>query len=403
MRIVPRHNVNWGRGEALETLRGLWGVDEEAVGRFERAFAAFHEWQGGPCLQALVFSSGRAALYMALRGLGIGVGSRVGIPAYTFYTLPAVVEALGAIPIFLPCDARTYALSPERVEGMLEGLSALLVLHPFGQSAPMEPLLRACAARDISVVEDPSQSMGACYGGRRVGGLGRVGVFSLVSGKNLTTGGGGILLTSDAELMERVRAESRSLAVQEGGGRRVRETWQECLLTTRVGYAGMVFPVFWMLNWGARGRLDALFEEEPCPLDPARDVRRLDPIQASLGGVQLSRLDNLNGRRRANAERLLGQLVGVRGLELPQVVEGCEPTYNAVAVRVLGSKVGLSAREVRRRLLVCGIDTREDYMRWYGEGEPRRDEVLYLPNHPGLSGEDMDWVAWGLRRVLRTG
>lgn len=400
MRIVARHNVNWGRSEAKATLEGMLRWHPEAVQALETHFAAFHAAAPDTPLEAIAFSSGRAALYVALQGLGIGPGCRVGVPAYTFYTLPAVVEALGAEPLFLPCDRRTYALDPEQVIPRLEGLSALLVLHPFGQSAPLEPLLHACAIRNIPVIEDPSQSIGARYQGQRLGTLGEAAAFSLVSGKNMTTGGGGILLTRTRALAQKARVQREALPVQAGGLQRLRETWQECLLTSRLGYRGVTFPAFWLLNLVSREWLDQLFEEQPMPLEPATALRRLDERQAALGKTQLERLDALNVRRRQNAEQLLSLLAEVPGLELPQVVPGTEPTFNAVAVRVLPAVAGVSAQTLRRRLLLRGVDTREDYMRWFGEGPPRKDEVLYLPNHPGMSAAAVQWVAEALRRSL---
>jgi len=390
MRILSRHSVNLSRAELQAALSVRWQTGMDPVTAFENSFAAYHEVRF-----ALATGSGRAALYLALKHLDLPPGSAVAIPAYTFFTLPAVVEALGLKPLFVPCDVSTFAIAPDRLDSALtEEVSALIALHPFGQTAPMKPIMALCEARGIPVVEDPSQSIGARYRSVPVGAVSRAGAFSLVSGKNMTACGGGMLITNDETLAEKARADLENAPFAANARKSVLETSLRWALSTRPGFAAGLFPPFLVLNTLNRQRLDDLFHEAPSPFDPSRSLTRLTPLQAAIGRVQLQRLDSMNAIRRANAMTLIEGLKEVPHLRLPRLVGGCDPTYNAVAIRVP------HATDFRKALLNRGIDSRADYMRLHEHGQPIQEEVVYLPNHPGLGQKDMRYIVDAVTKIM---
>ena len=390
MPILSRHNVNLSQRELHAALPGCHEPDETLVDAFESAFATYHGVR-----HAVATGTGRAALFLALKSLKLPPGAPVAMPGYTFYTLPAVVEALGLQPVYVPVNPRTFAIDETRLEENLpRDTAALLVIHPFGQAAPLDPILEICRRRSIPLLEDPSQSIGGRYNDKGLGSFGHASAFSLVPGKNMTACGGGMLTTDDDALAEQARDLLREAPTPTGAMGRVLSTGVQWAMTHRVGFAlGLYYP-FRILNRLDRNRLDAIFEEAQIPFHTHQDLTRLSGVQAAIGQVQLERLDELNAIRRRNAEALLSALAGIPELTLPQVVDKCEPTFNAVAVRVA------HAARIRQLLLKKGIDSREDYMRWAEDGLQKRDEILYLPNHPGLNLNHMRYVADTTRRIV---
>ena len=389
MRILSRHNINFGAKELWIATTG--NSRKGAVQAFEASFSAYHGVRF-----ALATGSGRAALYLALLSLRLPARTAVALPQYCFYTLPAVVEALGLKPVYVPVSRRTYAVDAAKLDQSLpRGTGALVIIHPFGQAAPMDAIVDICRRRAIPLIEDPSQSIGARYRGKVLGTLGRASAYSLVPGKNMTACGGGVLLTDDAQVAERARQALEGAPVAPEAVNKVRSAIVQWVMAHRLGFALSLYPLFRVLNRFDRQRLDALFEEAQIPFRPKHDLTRLSDVQAEIGLAQLKRLDALNAARRRNGEALLSALSGLHGIELPNVVAFCTPTFNAVAIRVP------NATRVRQALLTYGVDSREDYMRWFDCGPQKRDDVLYLPNHPGLHTSDMKTVATALTLALQ--
>jgi dTDP-4-amino-4,6-dideoxygalactose transaminase len=358
---------------------------------FERAFA---EYLGVKHVFAL--DSARAALCLILRALDLPRGSRIVLPAYCFFTLPLVVESLDLVPVFAPVDIETHALDPSRLDPHLEGASALVLVHPFGQIAHVEAVLERCEKASVPLIEDPSQSTGASRAGRKAGSFGLASTFSLVQGKNLQTLGGGLLATRDARLAGRVRGMLASARPPDGSV--VRSRMRSGLLawatTTRPGFTLGAYPAFRILDALDRDRLDALFREARTPFEPDAGPVLLSEAQSELGLLGLERLDPRNDVRRLMAEILLDGLAGEPLIGLPGHDESAVNTWNAVAVRVP------DAPGLARALLRRGIDTRMDYMEWFGQIPDDPPGILYLPNHPGLSPEDMERVVREVRSIL---
>ena len=391
MHILSRHNVNLGRAEFHGLADHLWSpAGDSAVREFEAEFAAYLGVR-----HAVATGTGRTALYLALESMNLPAGSRVAVPEYAFYSVVAVVRALEFAPVFVAVDPTTFAVDPRRLSPeLMDDLAALIVIQPFGQAASMDELSAACERHAVELVEDPSQSIGAEYGGRRLGSLGRAAAFSLVAGKNMTACGGGMMVTDSDSMAQRGRAILARAPRPAAPWAKVRSTVAQWVMSSRYGFPATLYLPFRAINRIGPGRMDGMFEEEEVEFVPGRDSSALHPVQAAIGRAQLRRLDGLNAVRRRNAEVLLAELADTPELQLPRMVEGCVPTFNAVAVRFR------RAPALRRALLREGIDTRDDYMRWYDGGPRKRDDVLYLPNHPGLDSADMRHVAATVRRVI---
>ncbi len=174
----------------------------EEVAAFEREFASWCETE-----HAVGVSSGTAALELALRGLGIGRGDEVIVPANSFIATAEAVSAAGATPRLADVDPRTALLTAQTAERALTPRTRCAIpVHLYGRTVEMAPLLHLCRSRGIHVVEDACQAHGARYRGRPVGSLGDAGCFSFYPTKNLGAwGDGGAVVTGDAELAARVR------------------------------------------------------------------------------------------------------------------------------------------------------------------------------------------------------
>jgi len=394
LHAIPRHNVNLTSAELRLVVQGALGNFSENQGR-EQFEAAACRYFGSA--HAMAIESGRAALYLALLGLGLPDSATIVLPRYCFFSLVKVVEGMGYTPRFAPINPNTFALDPRKIQKHLDGADAVVVIHPFGQLADMAGLQAVCATAGVPLVEDASQATGARWGTHRAGAIGDVGVFSLVSGKNLQTFGGGLLVTHRADVMRRINQRMATSSPTADGKIQslFRSGIQRWFLTTPLGFQGLMHPITLGLQTLAPTKLDAMFYETRAAFDPNKEIRRLSDIQGDLGCLELSELDRRNEIRRSNALRLIRGLHGVHGLQLPQFDETAENSFNAVAVRVR------DARSLEHRLRKHGFDTRTDYMEWFGDKKDFDDEVLYLPNHPAMGAADIDRLVQSLRRIMR--
>jgi dTDP-4-amino-4,6-dideoxygalactose transaminase len=158
--------------------------------------------------------SGTDALVLGLRALGVGPGDEVIVPAFSFCATAEAVSLVGAMPVFVDIDPRTFNLDPAGVEAALSRHTrALLPVHLFGQGAAMDALLELAERHDLRVLEDAAQALGGRYGSRRLGSLGHAAALSFFPSKNLGAfGDGGMLATNQrgvAELCRELREHGR--------------------------------------------------------------------------------------------------------------------------------------------------------------------------------------------------
>jgi pyridoxal phosphate-dependent aminotransferase EpsN len=173
---------------------------------FEREFGA----RVG--LPAVALSSGTAALHLALRLAGVGFGDEVLCSTLTFVAAANSIVYQGGVPVFVDSDRATWNLDSELVSSVLRKRAAtnrlpkaLVVVHLYGQSADMDPILHACAEYGVVVIEDAAEAVGALYKGKPVGTLGDIGTYSFNGNKIITTTGGGMLVLSNPDWVTKAR------------------------------------------------------------------------------------------------------------------------------------------------------------------------------------------------------
>jgi pyridoxal phosphate-dependent aminotransferase EpsN len=177
------------------------------VDAFEREFC-----ESIGVAHAAALSSGTAALHLALLLAGVGRDDPVFVSTLTFSASVNPIVYLGGRPVLLDSEEESWNMDPELLTGALEEAArrgrlprAVVLVHLYGQSADIDPILEACRRFDVPLIEDAAESLGATYKGRATGTLGWAGVFSFNGNKIITTSGGGMLVSNDAGLVAHVR------------------------------------------------------------------------------------------------------------------------------------------------------------------------------------------------------
>jgi len=187
-------------GRVLASGRYVLGPEGEAL---ERELAAY---TGAP--HAVGVNSGTDALHLALVAAGIGAGDEVIVPSFTFFATAEAVSYTGATPVFADIDIGTFNLDPASFRNCITSRTkAVIAVHLFGQCAALDELSRICRERDLLLVEDCAQALGADYDGRRAGSWGDFGCFSFYPTKNLgAAGDAGLITTKERKHDEMLRA-----------------------------------------------------------------------------------------------------------------------------------------------------------------------------------------------------
>jgi dTDP-4-amino-4,6-dideoxygalactose transaminase len=186
----------------LEVLDSGWFILHEKTRQFEKKFAEFCGVKNAVCV-----SSGTAGIFLSLLALDIKHGDEVIVPSFSFISTATTVMEIGAKPVFVDIDAKTYTVDPEKIRGAVtKRTKAIMPVHLYGHPANMGPILEIAEDNDLYVMEDACQAHGAEYKGKKVGGIGHVACFSFYPSKNMTVcGDGGAVVTNDGEIAETVR------------------------------------------------------------------------------------------------------------------------------------------------------------------------------------------------------
>jgi len=252
-------------GQGVDIHESKAGTRAE-VALFQEEFAEFQGAKYGIACQ-----NGTGALEMVVRALGIGAGDEVIVPAYTYIAGSTCVLQSNAVPIFVDIDPDTYNLDPERVEeAITEKTKAIIPCHFGGQVADMDKLSEIAKRHDLIIIEDAAHAHGSEWNEKGAGTIGTVGAFSFQNAKNMTAGEGGIVITNNYELAEKVESLTWS-------GRIKGRPWYE----------------FYQLGW---------------------NYRMLE-FQGAILRVQLRRLEEQNKLRRENADYLTKLIKEIGGLE----------------------------------------------------------------------------------------
>lgn len=279
----------------LRSGRLSW-LDNTEVGALES------EWsQYVGTSDCIALNSGTAALHTALAAAGVGPGDEVLVPALSFLASATSILHHQAIPVFVDVDPVTFTIDPDAMEAHLSPRTrAVVVVHLHGLPADMDRINEVAARHDLVVIEDAAQAHGAELNGRRAGGLGHIGAFSIMAGKNLPTAGeGGLLTTNDPELRDRADMLK--------------------MFGERVGPDGQREYHASTLGWNYR----------------------LSSVLAAFTRAQLPRLDGYTAAVRENAAHLSALLDELPGLAPPVEPPGHRHVYHHYRVRLDPDEAGV--------------------------------------------------------------
>ena len=374
-------------------------VEGPATERFERDFAA----RAG-VRHARSFATGRVSLLAILRALEVGDGDEVLVQAPTHIVVPNAINRAGARPVFVDCLPHNWNIDPAVAERAVTPRTKALVLqHSYGIPADLDAVRELCERHDIALIEDCVHALGATWDGRPVGSFGRASFFSTEDTKMISTTMGGMVVTDDAELAQRVDAEHARFdppARRQVARYLFKLVLFHVLTTPEIHrYARPVHD-----RLGGRGPLPATTDDELRGEWPAEIEQRFSAAQAELGLRQLHRLDeNLAHRRRVAAR--YDELLGARGFTPPRVPVAADPSWCRYPVLVADRAQADRATRDAVALGTWFSSIVQEGFSWEaggyepGTGPPAERAVRHLaniPTHPRVRDDDVERIAAAL-------
>ena len=355
--------------ECIET--GWISSEGPFVRRLEDGIAAIAGQKHG-----IAVTNGSAALEVAVAALGIGEGDEVILPTFTIISCAAAIVRAGAKPVVVDCDPATWNIDPAQIERKITSRTkAIMVVHIYGLPVDMDPVLDVARRHGLKLIEDSAEQLGQTYTGqdgvaRPLGSFGDIATFSFYPNKHVTTGEGGMVVTSDDALAGKCR-DLRNLCF--GNERRF---------------------VHEALGWNFR----------------------MSNLQAAVGVAQLERLpDTIAKKRQIGAwyEEMLGDVAGIERLPLrTRYAENIHWVYGIV----LSDGVRLDAGEAMKRMAARGIGTRPFFWPMHeqpvllrmglfaGVSCPVAERIarrgFYLPSGVALTREQAALSAAAVREVI---
>jgi len=332
------------------------------IGEFEEKFAKYCGVK-----YAITTANCTASLHLALEALGIGEGDEVIVPTLTFIATANAVTYTGARPVFVDSLLDYWCLDPEKVEKAITPRTrAIIPVHLFGHPCDMDALTRIAERHSLCVIEDAAESPGAEYRRRKAGSFGEAGCFSFFGNKIISTGEGGMCLTNDRELAEKITL------LKDQGMDPDKHYWHYI-----VGY-----------NY------------------------RLTNLQAAVGAAQVDKLDEFISIRRKLAGIYRSLLKDVEGVVLPVEMPWARHVYWMYPV-LIEDNIGLTRDELIARMDKLEIETKPFFyplhtMPPYREKKtyPVAEDVsrrgICLPCSAKLTEVDIELVAQSLRKVMES-
>jgi len=368
--MIPVFQPEYGEEEIQAVVAALRrgeisGTFGTAIPEFESLFASYVG-----CKHGIAVSNGTVALQLAVRVAGIGAGDEVLVSASTNIASALAIQYNGAIPVPVDSESRTWNLDLEVLERSITyKTKGIIPVHLFGHPVEMDRLMEIARKHSLIVIEDCAESHGATCRGKMTGSFGQMGCFSFYANKLITTGEGGMVVTNDDGLAERLRL-LRNLA-----------------FTT---------PRFWHRESGYNFRMTG--------------------YQAAMGAVQCRKLDNIIARKRLMADTYREYLSGIPGIQLPTELPWARHVYWMFGITV-DAKFGIHRDELAAKLKEQGIETRTFFCPMNIQpcfrsiagfqaipcpiAEKLWETGLYLPSSQTLTRSEIEFVGAAIRSIQK--
>jgi len=360
---IPIAQPDIGKDEinaVTQTMKSGWVTQGKKVEEFEKSLA---QYCGAK--HAVAVNNGTAALHIALTALNIKEGDEVITTPLSCVATTNPILYLKAKPTFVDVDPSTLNIDPQLIEKKITNKTkAILPVHLFGHPVDLDPLIEIAEKQNLYVVEDAAESLGAKYKGKRIGSFGDISCFSFYADKHITTIEGGMALTNDTKLAEKMRM------LRNFGMHKHRK-----FIHPFLGY-----------NY------------------------KMPDINASIGLVQLQKLNHYVSKRRENAAYLNEKLRDLN-LKLPNEQEYA---YNVYYVYHILTQTENLKEKMVKRLENQGIETRPllslipdqppyAKLRYNANDCPKATEAhkkgFYISNSPQLSQKELDYIATTIRKA----
>lgn len=373
-KIIPFAVPGIGKEEiraVVEVLKNKWLTMGPKVLKFEKEFAKFYRIKN-----AVAVNSATAGLHLALLSLGIGFGDEVILPSYTFVSCANTIVWTGAKPVFVEVD-ENFLISPEDVKKKITAKTkAIMVVHFGGQMAAMTEIERIARKYNLKIIEDCAHSFGAKDKNRLAGTIGDVGVFSFYAIKNLTTGEGGMIITSDDKLVKKMRM---------------------------LRLHGMSADAF--SRYSNKGKWYYEITE-------AGFKYNLTDMAAAIGVEQLKKIASMNLKRAKIAKLYLKNLAGWPQIKLPEVLTNRHHVWHLFPIRVdrrLRDRFIENLREynINTSVHFIPIHLQPFYQQKFGYkkgdlpiSEKVFSEEISLPIYPALKDSEVKYICQVLKYLL---
>jgi perosamine synthetase len=331
----------------------------EYINNFEKRFAEFCD-----CKYAVSTSNGTTALHLALTALGIKAGDEVIVPDFTFIATANAVKYTGADVVIVDIEEATLCINPQAIlEAITPRTKAIIPVHLYGHPANMAEINAIAAKYNLYVIEDAAEAHGAEFDGKKVGGLGHVGVFSFYGNKIITSGEGGMLTTNDQNLQQRM-AYLRDHAMS-----KTKRYWH-----TEMGF-----------NY------------------------RMTNLQAALGLAQLERIDEILAKKKTIFEWYQDGLKNTKGIRINQQATWAKNVYWMICLEIFGY-TERERDELIQQLRLKNIDSRPYFypvsdMPIYDTAETPVTHLIYqrginLPSYFDMTKQQVDYICDQLNSIF---
>jgi len=379
-------------------------IEGPQIAEFERAFA---DRLGG--VRAVSASYGRMAFYYILKALKFPAGSEIVVPALTFWVIPEIARVAGLTPVFADVDPATFNVTPETVARAITPKTVAVVpTHLWGLPCDMDGILEVAHQHKLVVIEDCAHALGATYRGKPVGTIGDAALFSFQTLKPLNTYGGGMAVTRDQALGDRIAAlvaAEPPPTVEMVKKRLWHGRVQRISIRPRV-FTWTLFPILWASAiFGTNP--DVYLWEKIRPLDPLPDDyrARYSNVQAVMGLEALKLFDRWTATTQANAARITAALSGLPGVRLPIAPSDRTHVFYQYCAYVNGRDaivLDCLRQGVDLETLHVDVCTKLDLFAAFAAATPGAEETeqaLQIPVYESLTAGELERVASVVRRV----
>jgi len=344
---------------------GWISSDGPFVAEFEHRFSSYIGTKYG-----VAVSSGTAALETALFAAGIKKGDEIIMPAFTIISCALAAIRLGAVPVLVDAEPDTWNMDVQQIKSRITSKTkAIMPVHIYGHPVDMDPVLSIAKKHKLIVIEDAAEAHGAEYKGRKCGSLGHISAWSFYANKIITTGEGGMVLTSNAKMAKRA-ASYRNLCFSP----------KRRFYHTELGY-----------NF------------------------RMTNLQAAVGVAQMERIEEFIKIKRSLGEYYCQKLCDIKGIKVQIEKPWAKMVYWMYCIE-LEKKTGLNAGQMISALAKSGIGTRPFFFGLHkqpalrslrlfkNESYPVTERIakqgLYLPSGLALTRKQIDKVTAAIKRII---